>query len=251
MSSLTALFEQYPHARLFIAGFDYFQQRWRHPRCRLGYFWPESSQSLSRCRSGVSKRGKSICRTAAVFRPINLVAESTPVADFPSLATSCRTRFGSGSEFGYAVSALSDGAYVDEFFLNDNKVDIFLFSLAGNQQSLSQLALAPIVTPKGNVLPPQALADISEQMDSDSLRRVDGRRTVTLYIIPPRAIALETAVAKVREELSHPLSTRGGRQRCQFGYFRRSRSARSDESGTLWQFSGRRVDHLLVISRNF
>jgi multidrug efflux pump subunit AcrB len=66
---------------------------------------------------------------------------------------------------------------------------------------VSLLALAPIVTPKGNVLPLQALADISEQMDSDSLRRVDGRRTVTLYIIPPRSIALETAVAKVREEL--------------------------------------------------
>ena len=104
-------------------------------------------------------------------------------------------------DFGYAVAAMSDGAFVDEFILNDDKVDIFLFSGAGNQQGLEQLANTPMVTPSGDVLPLKALADLTESQNSNSLRRVDGNRTVTVYIIPPRNVALEIAEQKVRTEL--------------------------------------------------
>jgi multidrug efflux pump subunit AcrB len=113
------------------------------------------------------------------------------------------------NEFGYTVAALSDGAYVDEFFLNDDKVDMFLFSNEGQNQSLSQLTEQPITTPSGDVLPLNALADIIETVDSDSLRRIDGRRTVTLSIIPPREIALETAVAMVRSQIIPSMKSSG------------------------------------------
>ncbi len=107
----------------------------------------------------------------------------------------------SASDFGFSVAALSDGAFVDEFFMRDRKVDIFLFSNAGSEQSLSQLAQSPVLTPTGAILPLNALADLHEVADSDTLRRVDGRRTVTLYIVPPRSVALETAVSIVQEQL--------------------------------------------------
>lgn len=113
------------------------------------------------------------------------------------------------NDFGFAVAALSDGAFVDEFFMLDDKVDIFLFSGAGTNQTLQQLAQAPVQTPQGAVLPLNALADLVEVADSASLRRVDGRRTVTLYIIPPRDVALETAVARVQDELVPQLQRAG------------------------------------------
>ncbi|MDP4535683.1 efflux RND transporter permease subunit [Alkalimonas collagenimarina] len=115
----------------------------------------------------------------------------------------------SATDFGFAVAALSDGAFVDEFFLLDDKIDIFLFSDAGQQQSLAALAQAPVLTPQGSVLPLNALADLNEVADSDNLRRVDGRRTVTLYIIPPRSVALETAVALVQQQLVPQLQQDG------------------------------------------
>ena len=105
------------------------------------------------------------------------------------------------NDFGYAVAAMSDGAYVDEFILNDDKVDIFMFSGAGNEQNLTELAVTPMVTPEGQILPLNALADLVESQNSNSVRRVDGNRTVTVYIIPPRDVALETAEAAVREQL--------------------------------------------------
>ncbi len=112
-------------------------------------------------------------------------------------------------DFGFTVAALSDGAFVDEFFMDDDKVDIFLFSSAGQQQDLSGLASLPILTPTGAVLPLDALADINETVDSDSLRRLDGRRTVTLLIIPPRNVALETAVARVRGKMVPEMQAAG------------------------------------------
>jgi multidrug efflux pump subunit AcrB len=111
--------------------------------------------------------------------------------------------------FAFNVAALSDGAYVDEFILNDRKVDIFLFSQQGQQQSLIDLGNTPITTPNGSVLPLNALADLVETVDSDQLRRVDGQRTVTLAVTPPREVALETAVDKVRDELIPQLRAAG------------------------------------------
>lgn len=112
-------------------------------------------------------------------------------------------------DFGYTVAALSDGAYVSEFFMDDDKVDMFIFSTAGQNQKLSELSGMPIMTPQGTVLPLNALADITETVDSDQLRRVDGRRTVTLSIIPPREIALETAVNQVRTQMLPEMQAAG------------------------------------------
>lgn len=112
-------------------------------------------------------------------------------------------------DYGFAVAALSDGAYVDEFYFNDDKIDMYLFSTAGENQSLDRLQDLPIYTPQGSVLPLGALATITEKVDTAQIRRVDGRRTVTLYIIPPRSIALETAVAQVRQDIIRPMREDG------------------------------------------
>ena len=107
----------------------------------------------------------------------------------------------SAEEFGYAVAALSDGAFVDEFFMGDDKIDMFLFSNAGQNRQLETMADLPIMTASAGFLPLSSLAELRETVDSASVRRVDGRRTVTLRIIPPRDIALETAVSMVQEQL--------------------------------------------------
>jgi len=106
-----------------------------------------------------------------------------------------------GDDIGFIVSAMMDGSYVDEFFLADDKIDIYLYSTAGREVALESLAQIPVYTAAGEILPLGALADITETVDTNSIRRVNGRRTVTLNIIPPRSIALETGVAMVKEEL--------------------------------------------------
>lgn len=104
-------------------------------------------------------------------------------------------------DVGYTVAALTDGAFVDEFFEADNKVDIYLFGTSGGQTNLDSLAGLPIYTPQGSVLPLDALASIRETVDTNTIRRINGQRTVTLNIIPPANIALEDGVEIVRADV--------------------------------------------------
>lgn len=132
--------------------------------------------------------------------PSNLVLGQPLVELRPRWERAAELGFTS-EEFGYAVAALADGAYVDEFFVSDDKVDVFLYSRDVSDRQIGTLGDLSLHTPGGGVLPVSALADIVETVDSDAIRRVDGRRTVTLNIVPPRSVALETAVEMVRNEV--------------------------------------------------
>ena len=110
---------------------------------------------------------------------------------------------------GFTVSAMTDGTYVDEFFLDDDKIDIYLYSDAGNNIELDKLGAIPIYTGNGDVLPLGSLVDFEEAVSTSSLRRVDGRRTVTLNVIPPRNVALETGVEIVRRDVVQALQDSG------------------------------------------
>ncbi len=112
-------------------------------------------------------------------------------------------------DFGYTIAALTDGAFVDEFFLDDDKIDIYLYSKAGKNASLDSLSQISVYTPIGAVVPMSSIADIDESVDTNIIRRVNGQRTVTLNIIPPEKIALETGVKIVQQEVVKHLRDTG------------------------------------------
>lgn len=104
-------------------------------------------------------------------------------------------------DLGLTVAALTDGAYVDEFFFADDKVDIFLYSREGTEATVDDLEWLLIHTPQGATVPLSSVAAVVESVDTSTVRRVNGRRTVTLRVVPPRDVALETGVGVVRQEV--------------------------------------------------
>ena len=46
----------------------------------------------------------------------------------------------SNDDMGFMIAALTDGAFVDEFFQGDDKIDIYLYSAAGSNANLDSLA---------------------------------------------------------------------------------------------------------------
>lgn len=112
-------------------------------------------------------------------------------------------------ELGFNVAALTDGTFVDEFFLDDDKIDIFMYSNSQREVVLDTLAQVPLYTPSGEIVPLGSVVDIVETVDASSIRRVGGRRTVTLNIIPPRSVPLETGVERVRSEVVEYLRASG------------------------------------------
>ena len=104
-------------------------------------------------------------------------------------------------DFGYTIAALTDGAFVDEFYLDDDKIDIYLYSKAGRNASLDSLSQISVYTPIGAVVPLSSIARIEETVDTNIIRRLNSQRTVTLNIIPPDRVALETGVEIVKRDV--------------------------------------------------
>jgi multidrug efflux pump subunit AcrB len=51
------------------------------------------------------------------------------------------------------------------------------------------------------VIPLSAIARLEETVNTETIARVDGERTITLNVIPPREVALEEAVQRVRDQI--------------------------------------------------
>lgn len=113
-------------------------------------------------------------------------------------------------DVGYTVAALTDGAFVDEYFESDNKIDVYLYGTTGGDVEVDSLGALPIYTPQGSILPLNAIATIRETVDSNSIRRINGQRTVTLNVIPPANVPLEEGVEIVREDVVRFLRDSGG-----------------------------------------
>jgi multidrug efflux pump subunit AcrB len=112
-------------------------------------------------------------------------------------------------DLGYLIWAFADGAYVDEFFLGDKKIDMFLHSTMGSLQTPENIDKLTIYSPKGVVIPLNSIAKVVETVSTETIRRVDGERTVTLSIVPPKDIALEKAVAIVKREIIDKMQQSG------------------------------------------
>ncbi len=112
-------------------------------------------------------------------------------------------------DLGYMIGALSDGAFVDEFYLHDDKIDMYLYSTEGTVTKPEDIAQLPVYSSTGGVLPLSAIARVQETVSANRIRRVDGKRTVTLTIIPPRIVPLEEAVAVVQRDVIDTLQQQG------------------------------------------
>ena len=110
---------------------------------------------------------------------------------------------------GFTVAALTDGAYIDELILDDRKVDVVGYGPTGPGARLTSLGELPIHTPLRGTLPLSNLAQIEERVDVSQVRRIDGRRTVTVGIIPAREVALEAGVEVARRDIVQWLQDQG------------------------------------------
>jgi multidrug efflux pump subunit AcrB len=107
----------------------------------------------------------------------------------------------SAADLGYFVWAYSDGAYVDEFFVDDDKIDMFLYSTSGTIDHPEDIAGLFLYSDAGTPVPLSAVARVEETASVNSIRRVDSKRTVTVSIVPPRDVPLEVGVETVRNDI--------------------------------------------------
>ncbi len=121
-----------------------------------------------------------------------------------------------GRELGLVVDALVDGAIIGEFGQDGApKIDVTL--RAARPSDASQLAVAtpsalvtaPVATPGGEVVPLSTLAKLDERPGPSLIQRIERRRAITLQVSPPVDLALEDAMAKIREDIVEGMRARG------------------------------------------
>ncbi len=102
-----------------------------------------------------------------------------------------------------AVRALGDGQWLGEFFHQDGRIDIFLRAKEWTEPEF--LETAPIATPSGAVVPLGELVTVGRGVGPQRIRRIDGRRTISLGISAPDGMALGPAVETLKENAQERL----------------------------------------------
>lgn len=103
------------------------------------------------------------------------------------------------SDLGDAVRVLGEGLWLGERFDGDRRMPILLRSeVALTPDTIGQ---APLVTPQGGALALSELASLETVLSPGQLRRVSGRRSITLSVDPPAAMSLEEALQIVQDQI--------------------------------------------------
>jgi multidrug efflux pump subunit AcrB len=97
------------------------------------------------------------------------------------------------------VRTLGNGLWLGEYFNGESRMDIIM--RADGWETPEQLATTPIMTPGGEVVPLGELVAIERATGPGQVRRVNGRRTVSVNLSPPDNVSLETAIAQIRADV--------------------------------------------------
>jgi len=97
------------------------------------------------------------------------------------------------------IRTLGNGLWLGEYFNGEERMDIILKT--GGWDTPEQLSSTPVMTPAGEVVPLGELVHVERTTGPGQIRRVNGRRTVTLSVSPPENVSLETAVKQINDEV--------------------------------------------------
>lgn len=114
----------------------------------------------------------------------------------------------SGSELGYTVNALVDGAYVGDYIIGGNKIDL---RIIGDEEKLTrtqEIAWLDIVTPSGQTVPLKAIAYVGMDSGPEQVNHRERQRAITIQVTPPETMPLEEAMDVIQTKIVDPMLKR-------------------------------------------
>ena len=114
----------------------------------------------------------------------------------------------SARDIGSAVNALMDGAIVDGYQFEGEEIDLVL---RGEEDwfRTQDIAALPIYTPRGQLVPLSAVARVEVTTGPEQINHIERDRAITVRVIPPETVPLETALDALRTEIVQPLVDSG------------------------------------------
>ncbi|RCS56010.1 AcrB/AcrD/AcrF family protein [Bremerella cremea] len=160
--------------------------------------------------------GRSVFGKTKAILPENTQARPVPSLDLsspevhiePKLVQAAEMGV-SSQELGYTANALIDGAYAGDYFLNGKKIDLTIIGETSFADSTQKIGTLPIATPGGELVPLDAVADVTLTSGPEQVNHRERVRSITIEISPPREMALEDAMNKVQQQVLIPLKEDG------------------------------------------
>ncbi|MCW9082282.1 MAG: efflux RND transporter permease subunit [Colwellia sp.] len=98
-----------------------------------------------------------------------------------------------------AIRAYTSGLFIGEYFDGNERVNVIL---RGEQwQTPDELSALPIHSPLAGIQTIGELTSLTRTAGPTSLRRVDGKRTISIQISPPATLSLEEALVAINEKV--------------------------------------------------
>ncbi|MCG6892355.1 MAG: efflux RND transporter permease subunit, partial [Desulfobacteraceae bacterium] len=121
------------------------------------------------------------------------------------------TRLGiTTGELGRTVDVLVDGAKASDYRLFGEEIDLVVKSGTGNVERTQDIEALPLLSPSGKKVTLASVAEISLREGPTQINHLDSQRAITIQVIPPSTIALETAMDIIREKVVEPIKAGGG-----------------------------------------
>lgn len=115
----------------------------------------------------------------------------------------------SAADLGYTVDALVDGAYATDYYTGGDKIDLRIVGEEQYAKSSQALKSLPVATPTGQLVPLEAVADISIRSGPEQINHRTRQRAITLQVTPPTDMPLEAAMDLISQQVIDPLEKSG------------------------------------------
>jgi multidrug efflux pump subunit AcrB len=97
------------------------------------------------------------------------------------------------------IRAMGDGAFMGEYFDGTRRYNVIM--RAEPWETPEELAAMPVATANGEIQTIGELTRVTRTAGPSQIRRVDRKRTLTLQVTPPSAMALEDAIKIIDEQV--------------------------------------------------
>ena len=120
------------------------------------------------------------------------------------------TRLGmTTADLGTTVNVLVDGARASGFRFLGEEIDLMVKTEENRIATIQDLSDLPVISPSGQKVTLASVADISLTEGPSQINHLHAQRAITIMIIPPAEIALETATQLISEKVIDPLKDSG------------------------------------------
>ena len=113
-------------------------------------------------------------------------------------------------QLGYIVDCLVDGGYATDYFLDNDRIDLVIKGDDRFVQRTQDLRTLPVVTPGGQLVPLEAVAEVREfSSGPEQILHRERERAITVQVSPPAKMPLEEAQERIQSMIVKPLEDSG------------------------------------------